>query len=55
MIGTVLLVIAFVSAAIAALFTTGVNRAPLALHFGWLALAFFLLSLLLGGGHALAT
>jgi hypothetical protein len=49
MLGTILLVFAFVFACIAALFITAVNRPPLAIHFGWLAVAFYLLSLLLGG------
>jgi hypothetical protein len=48
-LGTILLVFAFVFACIAALFITAVNRPPLAIHFGWLAIAFYLLSILLGG------
>lgn len=48
MIGTILLVFAFVFAVIA---TMGV--AIPRIHFGWLAIAFWLLSILLGGGHAL--
>ena len=49
MIGQILLVFAFVFAVIAALFVTTVARPPLALHFGWLAIAFWILSILLGG------
>ena len=49
MLGQILLVFAFVFACIAALFVTAVARPPLAIHFGWLAVAFYLLSLLLGG------
>ena len=48
MLGTILLAFAFVFAAIAALFIAEVNRPPLTVHFGWLALAFYLLSILLG-------
>lgn len=47
MISTILLVFAFVFAVIAALFVTTVSRPPIAIHFGWLALAFYLLSILL--------
>lgn len=49
MIHQILLVFAFVFAAIAALFVTSVTRASLAIHFGWLAVAFYLLSLILAG------
>lgn len=49
MVGTILLVFAFVFAAIAALFIQSVERSPLSIHFGWLAIAFWLLSILLGG------
>jgi hypothetical protein len=49
MLGTILLVFAFVFAAIAALFIDTISRPPLAVHFGWLAVAFWLLSILLGG------
>jgi hypothetical protein len=49
MLGTILLVFAFVFAAIAALFVAEVNRPRIAIHFGWLAIAFWLLSILLGG------
>jgi hypothetical protein len=50
MIGFILLVFAFVFAIIAALFVSEVNRPPLTIHFGWLALAFFLISLILEHG-----
>lgn len=49
MIAQILLVFAFVFAVIAALFITTVSRPPVAIHFGWLAVAFYLLSILLGG------
>lgn len=49
MLSTILLVFAFVFAVIAAVFVTQVNRPPLAVHFGWLAIAFWILSVLLGG------
>lgn len=49
MLATILLVFAFVFAVIAALFTTVMNRPPINVHFGWLAIAFWILSLLLGG------
>ena len=49
MLGQILLVFAFVFAAIAALFITTVARSPLNVHFGWLAVAFWILALLLGG------
>jgi lipopolysaccharide export LptBFGC system permease protein LptF len=48
MIGLILLVFAFVFAVIAAVFVTSVNRPPIAIHFGWLAVAFYILSILLG-------
>ena len=48
MVSQILLVFAFVFAVIAALFVTTVARAPLAIHFGWLAVAFWILSILLG-------
>ena len=48
MLGMILLVFAFVFAVIAALFVTTVNRPPIAIHFGWLAVAFWILSVLLG-------
>ncbi len=51
MLGTILDVFAFVFAVIAALFVTSVSRPPLAVHFGWLAVAFYLLAVLLGGLH----
>lgn len=49
MLSTILLVFAFVFAVIAAVFVTQVNRPPFAVHFGWLAIAFWILSILLGG------
>lgn len=50
MLTTILIVFAFVFAAIAALFITEVSRPPLAVHFGWLAVAFWLLAEILGRG-----
>jgi hypothetical protein len=44
-----LVAFACVFAFIAALFITTLARPPFAVHFGWLAIAFWLLSLLLGG------
>jgi hypothetical protein len=38
-----------VFAFIAALFLDRLSRPPFAVHFGWLAIAFWLLSLLIGG------
>ena len=49
MSGQLLIVFAFVFAVIAALFTSSVARGALTVHFGWLAVALYLLSLLLGG------
>ena len=49
MVGHILLVFAFVFAVIASLFVTTVARPPLAIHFGWLSIAFWILSILLGG------
>ena len=49
MLHQILIVFAFVFATIAALFITTVARPPLALHFGWLAVAFYFLSIILGG------
>ena len=49
MLAQLLLVFAFVFAVIAALFMTQMNRPPINVHFGWLAVAFWILSLLLGG------
>ena len=48
MLGQILLVFAFVFAIIAALFVTSVARGNLSVHFGWLAVAFWILSILLG-------
>lgn len=52
MLGMILLVFAFVFAAIAALFIESLARPPITVHFGWLAIAFWILSILLGGAHA---
>lgn len=49
MFAQILLVFAFVFAVIAALFVTTVSRPPIAIHFGWLAIAFWILAVLLGG------
>ena len=49
MLNQILMVFAFVFAVIAALFVTVVARPPISLHFGWLAVAFWILALLLGG------
>lgn len=49
MIGQILMVFAFVFAVIAAVFITTVSRPPVSLHFGWLAVAFWILAILLGG------
>jgi hypothetical protein len=49
MVAQILIVFAFVFAIIAALFAETVARPPLTVHFGWLAVAFWVLSLLLGG------
>jgi hypothetical protein len=46
MIPNILLIIAFVFAVIAALFIDTISRPPLAIHFGWLAVAFWLASVL---------
>jgi hypothetical protein len=48
MIANILLVFAFVFAVIAALFASEINRPPLTIHFGWLSIAFYFLSILLG-------
>lgn len=47
MVGQILLVFAFVFAVIAALFTEVLNRPPLNVHFGWLAVALWILAMLL--------
>jgi hypothetical protein len=49
MLGQILMVFAFVFAVIASLFITTVQRPPISLHFGWLAVAFWILAVLLGG------
>lgn len=48
MLGTILMVFAFVFAVIAAVFVTAVARPPFNVHFGWLAVAFWILAVLLG-------
>jgi hypothetical protein len=48
MTGQIIMVFAFVFAVIAAIFTTAVQRPPISVHFGWLAVALYLLALLLG-------
>jgi hypothetical protein len=48
MFAQILLVFAFVFAVIAALFIAEVSRPPLAVHFGWLAVALYFLALVLG-------
>jgi len=48
MLAMILLVFAFVFAMVAAVFLESINRAALTIHFGWLALAFYLASLLFG-------
>jgi len=48
MIPTILLVFAFVFVVIAGVFIVEVNRPPLAVHFGWLAVAFWIASELFG-------
>lgn len=49
MVAQILLVFAFVFAVIAAIFVTTMARPPINVHFGWLAVAFWILSLLLSG------
>jgi hypothetical protein len=49
MLGQILIVFAFVFAVIAALFVTTVSRPPVSIHFGWLAIAFWILAQLLSG------
>jgi hypothetical protein len=49
MISTILLYFAVVFAFIAALFIDVVNRPPLTINFGWLAIAFWILSVILTG------
>jgi hypothetical protein len=53
MLSTILLCFAFVFATIAALFITTVQRPPIAIHFGWLAVAFWILAELLGRGFGI--
>lgn len=49
MISQILLVFAFVFAVIAALFVEAMPAPPIRVHFGWLSIAFYILSILLGG------
>jgi hypothetical protein len=49
MLAQILLVFAFVFAVIAALFITTLARPPVTIHFGWLAVAFWILSVLVVG------
>jgi hypothetical protein len=49
MVAQILMVFAFVFAVIAALFSVSMARPPLTIHFGWLAVAFWIMALLLGG------
>lgn len=49
MLGEILLVFGFVFAAVAAFFVTSLARGAVTIHFGWLAIAFWILSVLLGG------
>ena len=49
MVSTILLYFAFVFAIIAALFVDVVDRPPIRINFGWLALAFWILSVILAG------
>ena len=51
MLSTILLYFAVVFAFIAALFVDTVDRPPIRVHFGWLALAFWILSVILQGVH----
>jgi len=45
----ILVYFAFVFAVLAALFVEVVNRPPLNIHFGWLAVALYILAAILGG------
>lgn len=51
MISTILLYFAVVFAFIAALFIESVSRPNFTVHFGWLAIAFWILSVILAGVH----
>lgn len=46
-VGAILVYFAIVFAFIAALFVAEVNRGAITVHFGWLAVAFWLLSLVI--------
>ncbi len=48
-IAIILVYFAFVFAVIAAIFVETVDRPPVRVHFGWLAVAFWILSVILGG------
>lgn len=48
MIAQILLVFALVFAIIAAVFVERVDRSPFGIHFGWLAFAFYIASILFG-------
>ncbi len=48
MIGFILICFAFVFAVVAAVFNVNVTRGSWVVHFGWLAVAFYLLAVLLG-------
>jgi hypothetical protein len=49
MISTILLYFAVVFAFIAAVFAEKVERASFSVHFGWLSIAFWILSVILAG------
>jgi hypothetical protein len=49
MLAQILMVFAFVFAVIAAIFVESVPAPPIRVHFGWLALAFFLAAMIFGG------
>ena len=49
MVAQILLVFAFVFGVIAALFVEALPAPPIRVHFGWLALTFYVLSVLLSG------
>lgn len=49
MTAQILMVFAFVFAVIAAIFSEAIARPPFNVHFGWLSIALWILSILLGG------
>ena len=49
MVSQILLYFAVVFAFIAALFIDRLDRPPISISFGWLAIAFWILSIILGG------